>query len=264
MAQQKAPQGLDIPKLIAEIRPHVIDVFLQDTRRAESFLNNTMFFLASADPKVVNSTRRSIKSGIMTAAHFNLNLGFNGECFLVGYKNKGTLEAQFQTGYKGLMRLVYRSNRVTAIEARAVYECDAKGFDYEFGTSPFIKHTTLRRTTASKNMKLLACYAIATLPNGHQQFDVLEAYDMQPIIEIAKRGGLSGAWVNFESEMWKKSVLNRLLKVLPGMDDDVASAVTLNDLADAGEPQKLEETHAEASSDDETTAEPDFAAATVD
>lgn len=238
MAQQQEPQEVDVKQIVESVKPYILDVFRNNELKTGRFLVMASAYLKSCDKKVRLSTFRSVCGGLLKAAELDLRLGTNNECYLSGRKNKqngGLLEAAFQTGYPGLLRLAYRSNKIAAIAARAVYECDE--FEYQYGTDAKVYHKPGRR---AESHSLIAAYSIATLTCGVQQFDVIEADDIVPIMKAAKgySNAMPAVWITYPGMMWRKSSLNRLLKMLPSYDDvasdAIQSAVHLNDQVDAG------------------------------
>lgn len=74
----------------------------------------------------------SFIAALMNAAQLGLEPNTPlGQAFLIPYKNKGNLECQFQLGYRGMIDLAYRNERMQSIEFHTVYENDV--FEYELG-----------------------------------------------------------------------------------------------------------------------------------
>ena len=76
---------------------------------------------------------RSVFGAVVIASQLGLEIGVNGQCYLVPYKGRATLIP----GWQGLMDLVARSGRGSAWTG-AVYAGD--DFDWGLGDAPFIKH----------------------------------------------------------------------------------------------------------------------------
>ena len=91
-------------------------------------------------PELEKCTVPSFMGALLTAAQLGLRPGYNGEGWLIPRwnKNLGSLEAQFQPGYRGLAQLAYRSGEVVDITAEPVYAADH--FRYTLGSSPHIEH----------------------------------------------------------------------------------------------------------------------------
>jgi recombination protein RecT len=89
--------------------------------------------------------------------------------------------------------------------------CENDNFDYEKGTNPYIKH----KPALSNRGEMIGAYAIAFLIGGETHFEIMGSD------EIAKTRNTSESknsdyspWKNWESEMWKKTVVRRLFKYL--------------------------------------------------
>ncbi|MDR1548406.1 MAG: recombinase RecT, partial [Hungatella sp.] len=101
------------------------------TRIALSAINNT--------PKLAECTPMSFIAALMNAAQLGLEPNTPlGQSYLIPYKNKGILECQFQIGYRGMIDLAYRNERIQSVEAHTVYEHDT--FEYELGLNPKLIH----------------------------------------------------------------------------------------------------------------------------
>ena len=134
-----------------------------------------------------------------------------GQAYLIPYKNQGTLECQFQLGYKGMIDLAYRSGEVKDIQAHEVHENDT--FEYELGLEPKLKHIP----AMSNRGAVIMYYAIFHTKDGGYGFNVMSVDDVQ---EHAKKysksyGASFSPWKSNFDEMAKKTVLKRCLKYAP-------------------------------------------------
>ena len=92
----------------------------------------------SVNPKLAECTPKSFLAAMMQSAQLGLEVNTAlGQAYVLPYKNKGVLEAQFQLGYKGMIDLAYRSD-VKTIQAHVVYENDE--FECEYGLDPKLRH----------------------------------------------------------------------------------------------------------------------------
>ena len=86
----------------------------------------------SVNPQLGACTPQSFLGAMMNAAQLGLEPNTPlGQAYILPYRNKGVLEAQFQIGYKGLIDLAYRSGEVEVIQSHVVYENDE--FECEYG-----------------------------------------------------------------------------------------------------------------------------------
>lgn len=190
----------------------------------------------SRQPQLLECTRASLMGCLVQAAESGLSpSGVSGEAYLVPFRNKGVLEAQFIPGYRGLMKLARRSGEVRAIMAEVVREGD--DFTYALG----IDHT-LRHTPRGDDDKAIThAYAYAHLKDGGFQFSVLTRIAVDKIRD-SSRASSKGPWVTHYPEMAKKSAIKRLCKLLPISDDD-ARLLDLADREERGIAQRLNFDH---------------------
>ena len=176
----------------------------------------------STNPKLGSCTPSSFLGAMMSAAQLGLEPNTPlGHAYILPYQNKGTLEAQFQLGYKGLIDLAYRSGEVELVQAHIVYENDT--FECEFGLEAKLKHVPAE----SNRGNAVKVYAMFKTKSGGYGFDVMSMDDVR---EHAKKysksfGSNFSPWsTNFE-EMAKKTVLKRCLKYAPLKSDFVKGVV---------------------------------------
>ncbi len=166
----------------------------------------------STTPELNKCTPQSFLGAMMTAAQLGLEPNTPlGQAYLIPYKNKGVLEAQFQIGYKGLIDLAYRSGEVELVQAQCVYENDT--FTYQFGLEPKLEHIP----ADSNRGKLVKVYALFKTKSGGFGFEVMSVNDVR---EHAKKYSKSyssqySPWAKNFEEMAKKTVLKKCLKYAP-------------------------------------------------
>lgn len=172
----------------------------------------------SATPKLAECTPQSFLGAMMNAAQLGVEPNTPlGQAYLLPYNNKGTLECQFQLGYKGLIDLAYRSGEISIIQAQTVYENDE--FSYEFGLEPKLSH----KPAIKDRGEPIAFYAMFKTKSGGFGFEVMSVDDIkQHAAKYSKAYSSSfSPWkTNFE-EMAKKTVLKRVLKYAPLKSDFV-------------------------------------------
>lgn len=187
------------------------------TRMALSAISNT--------PKLQECSQMSFLAALMNAAQLGLEPNTPlGQAYLIPYKNKKTLECQFQIGYKGMIDLVYRNEQVQTIQAQIVYENDY--FDYELGLDARLSH----RPTLQDRGEMRMVYALFKMKNGGYGFEVLSK---EEVIRHAERysSGINSSYSpwksNFE-DMAKKTAIKRVLKFAP-MKADFARAIATDE-----------------------------------
>lgn len=155
-------------------------------------------------PALGRCTPVSLLGALMTASQLGLEPGPLGEAYLVPYGNTVT----FIPGYRGLIKLAWQSGQVKNIAAHVVYEGDT--FDYGFGLAPTLEH----KPAMSDRGKPVAVYAVVQFMNGGHAFDVMSVADVEAI-RARSKAGKSGPWVTDWAEMAKKTVIKRVLKMVP-------------------------------------------------
>lgn len=192
--------------MIPEIKKALPSVMTPErfTRIALSAVKNT--------PKLAECTPLSFLAAMMNAAQLGLEPNTPlGQAYLIPYKNRGQMEVQFQIGYKGLLDLAFRNERMQSIEAHTVYENDE--FYFEYGLNPVLRHIPVWQEKGD----ILGFYAVFHLNNGGYQFEVMSKQDIDNYaIKYSKAfsGDYSPWKVNYEA-MALKTVLKRLLKTAP-------------------------------------------------
>lgn len=139
-------------------------------------------------------------------------------------------EPQVIVEYGGKLQLLYNSGIVKDINVEVVREGDK--FKRTGGDNPSFRHEMLSKT----GDKLVGVYAVARLTSG----GVVRVYcDAN---QVAKHKACSraknGPWQDWEEEMWRKTALHALYKVLPrSYQMQVSQDVDDELLTTASEPQ---------------------------
>ena len=172
----------------------------------------------SATPKLAECTPKSFLGAMMNAAQLGLEPNTPlGQAYILPYSNKGTMEAQFQIGYKGLIDLAYRSGEVELVQAHIVYANDH--FECEYGLEPKLTH----KPADSNRGDPVKVYAVFKTKSGGYGFEVMSMDDVRTHASKYSKAYNSAysPWkTNFE-EMAKKTVLKRVLKYAPLKSDFV-------------------------------------------
>lgn len=175
----------------------------------------------SVNPKLGQCTPASFLGAMMTSAQLGLEVNTPlGQAYVLPYSNKGTLEAQFQLGYKGLIDLAYRSGEVEVIQAHVVYENDE--FECEYGLDPKLTH----KPADSNRGEPTKVYAVFKTKSGGFGFEVMSMEDVRKHAAKYSKAYSSSfsPWkTNFE-EMAKKTVLKRVLKYAPLKSEFIRAA----------------------------------------
>jgi len=167
----------------------------------------------SVNPKLAECTPSSFMGALMSAAQLGLEPNTPlGQAYLIPYRNnrnKGTMEASFQLGYKGLIDLAHRSGEFREIYAVVVHEND--DFEYEFGLDRKLEH----RPSEGERGGPTHVYAVYKLVNGGFGFEVMTMSEVKKHAQRFSKSVGNGPWVSDFNEMAKKTVLKKVLKYAP-------------------------------------------------
>ncbi|GLB30045.1 hypothetical protein LAD12857_19680 [Lacrimispora amygdalina] len=196
------------------------------TRMALSAINNT--------PELANCTPMSFIAALMNAAQLGVEPNTPlGQAYLIPYKNKGTLECQFQIGYKGLIDLAYRTGQIQIIQAQVVREFDF--FEYQYGLDSRLVH----KPGGGERGDITFIYGLFKLSNGGYGFEVSNKADMDVFASKYSKsfGSKYSPWTECYEDMAKKTVIKRALKYSPitsdfqkalSMDETIKSKISVD------------------------------------
>jgi recombination protein RecT len=184
----------------------------------------------SSNPALQECDSVSIAGAIITAAQLGLEIGVNGQAYMIPYKGRAT----FVPGWKGLVDLANRSGRCT-VWTGAVFEGDS--FDYALGDSPFVKH---KPGDEDHPDALLYVYAIGRVRGAEQP--VVEVWPMSKIWKHRDRFNKVGKrHYSFEHpEMYARKIpLLQVLKYMPA-SIELSTGIQIAERADTGEGMVFE------------------------
>lgn len=142
----------------------------------------------------------------------------------------GGYQCVLEPQYQGLVKLITDTGSVQNVYAHNV--CDGDEFEVQYGTTAEIIHKP-----KFKSKSITHSYAVAILPNGSKQFEVMTKEELDYIRGMSESYKAFEAkkiknciWVQHEGEMCKKTVIKRLVKYLPKTDkyEKLAQAVELD------------------------------------
>lgn len=168
------------------------------------------------NPKLVQKCEPvSILTACMEAAQLRLSTDASaGEFYFVPYKSICT----GIIGYRGMLRIAYRSGAVDKIDARIVYQGDEFDFE-ETEKGPSWRHRPYWQLGRDKG-KIMFSYAYAVLPNGQIVFKVAD----QDQIKRSRASGNAGTWDAHEEAMTIKTAVRQLWKWIP--KDKIAPTIS--------------------------------------
>jgi len=172
-------------------------------------------YLSKLNP---DSIRDSIIQIALTGLTLNPALKF---AYLIPRGGKCTLDIS----YMGMIKILTDAGTVKNIDAAVVYEGDE--FEFIRGTSPNLHHKQNFKSPAK-----LGAYAVAYFRDGGSQAEFLPKYEIEKISKTSEslkneKTAKFSPWTNWEDEMWKKTALKRLFKLLPktNMSESLISAL---------------------------------------
>lgn len=217
----------------------VRDLLIKNTSRMQALLPKGMTperFIQIAytsirkTPKLLECSKESLLGAVTDAARLGLEVGVNGQAFLVPYKGV----AQCVPGWRGLITLVARTGRATAW-TEAVFEGD--DFEWEKGTRPYIRH---RPCGEDDPARITHVYAVGHITGT--EYPVIEVWTIERVWRHRDRFNKVGdKHYSFEHpEMYaRKTVLLQVLKHLP-MSPEAQAAVEMANYEDRGQPVTLQ------------------------
>jgi recombination protein RecT len=164
--------------------------------------------LVRQTPKLAECEPMSFVGALMVSAQLGLEPGPPlGLSWIIPRYNSKTrkLEATWQIGYKGVVKLFQQSGQFVSIQARAVGENDE--FEYAYGLDDILIHRP-----ADDPGRSVRWYAVAKFKDGGHAFVVLNRAQVQ---QRRARGQDGPAWKTDYDEMACKSCVLALARWLP-------------------------------------------------
>ncbi len=227
LSKQEPPKGL--AELI-NASAKELGRALQDELRGDRFARIALTNIR-INPTLLKCTPESFLGALFTAAQLGIE-PVAGRAYLIPFNNSRkrlnpkpgesewhkVMECQFMMGYKGVAELFYRHEKSVMLNWGVVKEGDE--FEYELGTSAFLKHRPSKDNAAAK---IYGYYVIAELKGQAKPFMYMSADEcMQHGREHSKtydkkKGEFypDSPWATNPESMCLKTVLIQLAKVLP-------------------------------------------------
>ena len=233
--QKLAPKGVDINKVVS-----------------------VALFEAAKNEKLRECSPSSVYTSLAKAVELNLVAGgalHRANLVPLWNKAKKCHEAHLWIQYTGLIDLARRSGELSNIFARVVYSNEGFLHEFDLEKGDVLQHKPEYDTDAGEAR---LAYAVCYFKDGSRQLEVMRKDEIEKIRNNSRGGGSSGPWRDYAGEMWKKTVLRRLLKYLPltaevknvvQHDDDVqfnaveivedeANSMVVEQIEDKGEPEE--------------------------
>lgn len=188
----------------------------------------------STTPQLAQCTPDSLFLSIVKGFAYGLEPnGLLGHGYLVPFKDKGVMKAQFMPGYRGLIDLARRTGEISEVYATEVYENDK--FEVSLGTEKSLIH---KPDMFSDRGQVKGWYAVFRLKDGSVDFEIMGKSDIEKIRKLSKAGGSDfSPWNSGHyDEMARKTVIKKLLKRAP-QSIECAAVVDADNRAAMGEAQ---------------------------
>lgn len=161
----------------------------------------------------------SLRSAIVNIALTGVTLNpLLHQAYIVPRKGKACLDIS----YRGLVKIATDGGGVLDVDATVVHEKDV--FQYEQGLNPILKHIPCLDDDPGKPTFVYAKAILPPFPPGITKFIVLSAKEIEKVKKTSAAG--SGPWLTWEEEMWRKTAVKKLSKLLP-LSDRLALAVSV-------------------------------------
>lgn len=121
-------------------------------------------------------------------------------------------KCQLMIMYRGMVHMLLRDEKVKKVECRVVFQGDDFAYQYGTGKDQFLRHTPKHKSQVPTHF-----YAIVWLPNGEEQFEVMDTPQVDAIRDAQtarNKGKESPAWRGSYTQMGRKTVLRRLVNYL--------------------------------------------------
>jgi recombination protein RecT len=186
---------------------------------------------------LLNCTEDSLISGIIKSTQCGLSLDNNlGEAYLIPRNNtrKGVKEANFQTGYQGILKLIWNTGLIKSLTCECVLHGDT--FRHGAGTDPFVHHIPNYDNDISENKdNLKYIYVVFELMTGGkiQKIMSLKQLEVHRKKYSKTKYEKGKVWFDDYIAMAKKTVLLQAAKYLPKSPKDknqsLAKAVSIEE-----------------------------------
>lgn len=132
---------------------------------------------------------------------------FNGECYIIPYGGS----ANFQTDYKGEIKLCkkYSKNKIKDIYAKNVKVGDFFEEKIENG-----RQSITFKPKPFSNEEIIGTFAVVLFEDGSMIYDTMTVEEIEKIRKAFSKAQNSKAWRDTPGEMYKKTVLRRICKLI--------------------------------------------------
>lgn len=188
---------------------------------------------------ILKCTVSSVLNALVEAATMGLVPNSQGDCYLVPYKDK----CELVVGYRGLIKIGYRSKRMLNCSTRIVREGDS--LEVVFGTEERIDHKPL---VGAEQRPAVAVFCKVELSTGVVHHELMEMWEVEKLRDsLVSARGASSPWNLHFGEMARKTVAHRAMKWLaidtmdlPDIDSQFEAELESNVIDIQEKPKPLE------------------------
>ena len=172
----------------------------------QRFILNCITVLKDNLKEFNNIEPASIATTFAKGAYLGLDF-FNGECYAIPYGGV----VKFQTDYKGEIKLTkkYSKNPIKDIYAKNVKEGDFFEEIIENG-----RQSVNFRPIPFSDKPIIGTFAVVLFRDGSMMYDTMTVAEMENTRKVFSKAQNSKAWKDTPGEMYKKTVLRRLCKLI--------------------------------------------------
>lgn len=223
MAYQQVDQQSVVKRQKQLTQPKVVEQFSKLLgNKADNFLAGLSNAVAQY-PDLANTNLTDLITVAQKVATLNLSLVSElGQAYIIPYNNHGTVRAQLQLGYRGIIQLVQNTGNIGRLGGSPVYVGNKPHYNFVFGDFTMENEDFNPYTSEDENDKKVAGYvAYYYLKNGDR---VVNYWPIEQVEAHAKKfsksykgKGTKGytPWYNNFDAMAIKTVMKDLLKFAP-------------------------------------------------
>ena len=174
--------------------------------KKERFILNAVTVISEHVKDFYRISRTSIALCLAKGAYLGLDF-LNGECYAIPYSGV----ASFQTDYKGEIKLAkkYSRKKITDIYAKNVRKGD------EFEEVIRDGHQSINfKPIPFSDEEIIGTFAVVLYEDGSMIYDTMSIKEIEHTRAVYSKLKNSQAWRESAGEMYKKTVLRRLLKLV--------------------------------------------------
>jgi phage RecT family recombinase len=204
---KKQSRGEAIRDLLNNKRDHFLPLLHGSQEERNDNYNKlvTNFCFALIEKNLEHCTGKSIIVAFKQCCDTNLNPSNGlGKIYLIKYRD----DVVAQIGYAGYLELVMRSEKISHVYSKVVFEGD------EFEVS-FNNKTNFTHNPKYKSRNLIRSYAVAVFKNGDIQIEVADIEDIEMSRSLSKSSSSSSSpWKMHYNSMAEVVAMRRLMKPL--------------------------------------------------